>query len=299
MNLIARTLTGIVIVAIIAASILCGYGWCIAFFCFLTLAMTRELISIINKSKGIAISKWSVLPAALLFLSVPAAYAFVCCQPEASLIDCGFQYNGRAIAFLVLAGFLLSLVALMVYELFRKAASPVTHLSGSLMPLPYIAIPLALIPVLGLWCGSKTGVPYNGLMPMALFIFIWCNDVGAYCVGCTLGRHRLFPRVSPKKSWEGSIGGASITIAAAIIMALTMPHHFGFLPVWVWAVTAVITVIAGTFGDLVESLIKRELGIKDSGNILPGHGGFLDRFDSTLMAVPAVTAFLLLYGILC
>ena len=103
-----------------------------------------------------------------------------------------------------------------------------------------------------------------------------------------IGKHRLFERISPKKSWEGSIGGGIFSIASSFAFA----HFFPFMPVWQWAGLAVTVVIFGTWGDLTESLMKRQLGIKDSGNILPGHGGMLDRFDSALMAIPAAVVYL-------
>ena len=108
------------------------------------------------------------------------------------------------------------------------------------------------------------------------------------------GNHRLFERISPKKSWEGSIGGAVFSIIAAIVMA----HFFTFLSTSVWIGLGLTVVVFGTWGDLTESLMKRTLGIKDSGNILPGHGGMLDRFDSTLMAVPAAVVYLYLVGLI-
>ena len=116
----------------------------------------------------------------------------------------------------------------------------------------------------------------------------WINDTGAYCTGMLFGKHRLFERISPKKSWEGSIGGGVFSIIAAIVMA----HYFPFMPISIWIGLALTVVIFGTLGDLTESLLKRTIGIKDSGNILPGHGGMLDRFDSTLMAVPAAVVYL-------
>jgi phosphatidate cytidylyltransferase len=101
-------------------------------------------------------------------------------------------------------------------------------------------------------------------------------------------KHRLFERISPKKSWEGSIGGGVFSIIAAIVIA----HYFPFMSISIWIGLALTVVIFGTLGDLTESLLKRTIGIKDSGNILPGHGGMLDRFDSTLMAVPAAVVYL-------
>ena len=135
---------------------------------------------------------------------------------------------------------------------------------------------------------------YNPILPLSIFIFNWVNDTGAYCTGMLFGKHRLFERISPKKSWEGSIGGAVFSIIAAIVLA----HFFTFLSTGVWIGLGLTVVVFGTWGDLTESLMKRTLGIKDSGNILPGHGGMLDRFDSTLMAVPAAVVYLYLVGLI-
>jgi len=158
----------------------------------------------------------------------------------------------------------------------------------------YIALPLSLLNVLAYrWNG--TGVQYTYLTPLSVFVFLWINDAGAYCVGSLLGRHKLFPRVSPGKSWEGSIGGGLLVIAVAVLV-WHLTEQYGVndlgLSAVEWAGLGLVIVIFGTWGDLIESLFKRTLGIKDSGNILPGHGGMLDRFDSTLMAVPAAVVYL-------
>ena len=120
------------------------------------------------------------------------------------------------------------------------------------------------------------------------FLLVWVNDTFAYLSGSLFGKHKLFPRISPKKSWEGSIGGGVFSIASSFVFA----HYFSFLSVWEWAGLALVVVIFGTWGDLTESLMKRQLGIKDSGHILPGHGGMLDRFDSALLAIPAAVVYL-------
>ena len=126
------------------------------------------------------------------------------------------------------------------------------------------------------------------MLPLSIFIFTWVNDTGAYCTGMLFGKHRLFERISPKKSWEGSVGGAAFSLLAAAVMS----RFFPFLSLPQWMGLGLTVVVFGTWGDLTESLLKRTLGIKDSGNILPGHGGMLDRFDSTLMAVPAAVIYL-------
>jgi phosphatidate cytidylyltransferase len=160
----------------------------------------------------------------------------------------------------------------------------------------YIAIPFSLLNVLAFTATPDGRVMFNTILPLSVFVFLWMNDTGAYCVGSLLGRHKLFPRISPGKSWEGSVGGAIVVllVAWAIHYFLLDPDHTGkaMLSLIEWLGLGLVVVIFGTWGDLVESLFKRTLGIKDSGNILPGHGGMLDRFDSSLLAIPAAVVYL-------
>ena len=142
---------------------------------------------------------------------------------------------------------------------------------------------------------------YGLLLPLSIFVFLWCNDTGAYISGSLLGKHKLFPRVSPAKSWEGSIGGGIIVCLIAWLMSYidhnNVLESFGATPTGLstlqWIGLGLVVVFFGTWGDLVESLFKRTLGVKDSGNILPGHGGMLDRFDSSLMAIPAAVVYVM------
>lgn len=132
------------------------------------------------------------------------------------------------------------------------------------------------------------------MIPLCVFIFLWANDTGAYCSGSLFGKHKLFPRVSPGKSWEGSIGGAIIVLLVAWLIGYldAQNGNESGLTILQWMGLGLVVVVFGTWGDLVESLFKRTLGVKDSGNILPGHGGMLDRFDSSLMAMPAAVIYL-------
>jgi phosphatidate cytidylyltransferase len=123
---------------------------------------------------------------------------------------------------------------------------------------------------------------------MGCLFLLWASDSGAYFAGTKFGKTKLFERVSPKKSWEGSMGG----FAASMLVGVVLGRYFTSLPLWQWLVIGLIIVVAGTYGDLVESLFKRSIKIKDSGSIIPGHGGFLDRFDGLLLSVPFIVAFL-------
>ena len=135
---------------------------------------------------------------------------------------------------------------------------------------------------------------FDYLLPLSIFIFLWANDTGAYLSGSLFGKLKLFPRISPKKSWEGSIGGGILVLIIAGVIGYYANSgnntHLLSMPEWIGL--GLVVVIFGTWGDLVESLLKRTIGIKDSGNILPGHGGILDRFDSSLLAIPAATVYL-------
>ena len=153
----------------------------------------------------------------------------------------------------------------------------------------YVALPFALLNVLAFQTiPTETVSQYLFIFPLSIFIFNWMNDTGAYCTGVLFGKHPLFKRISPKKSWEGSIGGAVFCMAAAFALA----HFFPIYSTGEWIGLSLTVVVFGTWGDLTESLMKRQLGIKDSGNILPGHGGILDRFDSAMLAIPAAVVYL-------
>ena len=185
--------------------------------------------------------------------------------------------------------YLALIIYLIISELYLKRANPIINWAYAMFSQLYVALPFALLNVLAFQSNPNTDrVEYNAILPLSIFIFIWLNDTGAYCVGSLIGKHRLFERVSPKKSWEGSIAGSIVAIAASFVFA----QYFPFLPTLAWIGLSIIVVIFGTWGDLSESLLKRQLGVKDSGQMLPGHGGMLDRFDSALIAIPAAVIYL-------
>ena len=190
--------------------------------------------------------------------------------------------------------YLLLLLYLMISELYLKKASPMLNWAYSMLSQLYIGLPFALLNVLAFHTDPEySSVSYNPILPLSIFIFLWLSDTGAYCVGSLIGKHRLFERISPKKSWEGSIGGGVVAIGASFVLA----HYFTIMSMWEWTGLALVVVVFGTWGDLTESLLKRQLHVKDSGTILPGHGGMLDRFDSALMAIPAAVFYL--YALTC
>lgn len=159
------------------------------------------------------------------------------------------------------------------------------YLPGGLL---YIALPLFFFHLASLGpepVQESPGMEYKPLLALNLFVLIWCSDTFAYLSGKAFGKHKLFEQVSPGKTWEGFAGGLLLTTAFSFLLA----HYFG-IPYRVNALVALCTVVFGTLGDLVESMLKREFGIKDSGHILPGHGGMLDRFDALLISLPFTTA---------
>lgn len=185
--------------------------------------------------------------------------------------------------------YLLLIIYLLISELYKKQPNPVNNWAYSMMSQIYIALSFSLLNVLAYHSDAATSInQYNPILPLSIFIFNWVNDTGAYCTGMLFGKHRLFERISPKKSWEGAIGGAVFSMIAAYVLSI----YFPFLNTMEWLGLGLVVVVFGTWGDLTESLLKRTLGIKDSGNILPGHGGMLDRFDSTLLAIPAAVCYL-------
>ena len=178
-----------------------------------------------------------------------------------------------------------------IIELFRKKEQPFLNVGYTILGLIYVVIPFAMLYHLGYYSNySFNGPEFNFQIILGFFILLWASDTGAYLAGKFLGKHKLFERISPKKTWEGSIGGALLSIGIALLLS----KYFTSISMIDWLVISIITVVMGGLGDLVESMLKRSLGIKDSGKILPGHGGILDRFDGLLISIPFVYCYLLM-----
>jgi len=181
--------------------------------------------------------------------------------------------------------YLLYLIIRLVLQLYSQESSPLTNLAYSYMGQMYIALPLGLM---SMYYTLPDGKP----LLMAMFVMIWLNDTGAFLVGSAIGKHKLFPRISPNKSWEGFMGGVIFSIASAFIFKYCFPIHFENISIYSLCGMGAVVGAFATWGDLVESLIKRTLGVKDSGKLLPGHGGILDRIDSLLLVIPASLLYL-------
>lgn len=176
-----------------------------------------------------------------------------------------------------------------ICELWRKSEHPLPNIGATLMGVLYVAVPFSLL-YLFVYSGHSDffGSLFHKLVLLGFIVTIWANDVCAYLVGWAFGRHPLFPRLSPKKSWEGFIGGVVGAVCFGLLAAWFLNDSYG-----AWAGLAIVASVTGVVGDLVESMFKRAAGVKDSGTLIPGHGGVLDRFDALLLATPFVFAYLL------
>lgn len=268
-NFIQRAITGIIFVAVLTGCIIGSPFSFGILFAIISGMATYEFCNLANKLEDVDINR------------------NICTLGSVFLFFCFFYYGINPTDTGIFIPYLILLVYLMISELYLKKSNPIHNWAYSMLSQVYVGLPFALLNVLAFQSIEATSY-YQFILPLSIFIFIWINDTGAYCTGMLFGKHRLFERISPKKSWEGSIGGAIFCIAAAFALA----HWVPVMNTMEWIGMALTVVIFGTWGDLTESLMKRHLGIKDSGNILPGHGGMLDRFDSAIMAIPATVVYL-------
>ena len=275
-NFVVRTITGTLLVAIMVAGFLNPKAM-VFLFALITGLSVWEYTGLVNGIDDVRVNRFiSTVAGVYLFLAVAA------------------WRMGLVANFIIVVPYLLTIVYLFVSGLFTCSKNPVADWAYTMLGQMYVALPLSMINILAFEVDGQWGVNFDSLLPLSIFIFLWTNDSGAYCCGSLLGRHKLFPRVSPGKSWEGSIGGCVLVLAVAALIGWwanngDMKHQLGMAA---WMGLGLVVVVFGTLGDLVESLFKRTLGIKDSGNLLPGHGGMLDRFDSALMAIPAAVIYL-------
>ncbi len=287
-TLILRSITGVLFVVVMVAGILWSPLTAGLLFLLITALSVWEFTGIVNMRADVHVNRFITTVAAVCLYLGLYGYA-------AGIDD----------AMPLLVPWMAGIVYLLISELYLGHTSPLNNWAYTLMAQVYVALPFALTPMMVFAdiCGDEAvqcGTTHGQWLLMAVFIFLWCSDTGAYCTGSLIGRHKLFPRVSPGKTWEGSIGGGLLALAASQLIVWLGPQQsmddgctlvYGLTRLQ-WAGFALVVVVFGTWGDLVESLIKRQLGIKDSGNILPGHGGMLDRFDSSLLALPAVMVYL-------
>lgn len=292
-NFIVRSITGILFVVAVVVCFLNVVSM-MAFFALVTGLTLWEFTGLVNDREGVKVNRFiSTAAGVYLFLAV------------------GVYCSGATPAS-VFIPYLLTIIYLFISELYLRNEDAVNDWAYTMMSQLYIALPLSCINMLAMrettieTEGGLSGtgeITYCMLLPLSIFVFLWINDTGAYITGSLLGRHKLFPRISPGKSWEGSIGGGIFVLLISQLIAYIDHENFiesmniaSSAPTGLtsleWMGLGLIVVFFGTWGDLVESLFKRTLGIKDSGTILPGHGGMLDRFDSSLMAIPAAVVFL-------
>jgi phosphatidate cytidylyltransferase len=185
--------------------------------------------------------------------------------------------------------FIILFFILLVIEMYRNNSNPFGNIALTLMGVAYISLPLSLLTFLVI---PKLDGLYTPYILITVFILIWAFDTGAYLTGIAFGKHKFFPRLSPKKSWEGLIGGAIVTVLAALIIS----HFYHIIDTRGMIFAALLTALGATFGDLAESMLKRSVDIKDSGKLLPGHGGLLDRIDSLLFVGPIIYVFISFYS---
>lgn len=268
-NFVKRTLTGIAFVAVLLGCTFFGQlSFSILFF-VITVLGVWEFYSLSetvgNKPQKIA----GTLASAVLF--------------KTSALFCMHIYDHRILLLNIPFIFLI-----FILELYSKSDNPFQNIAFTILGIMYVALPFSLLNYITTYGGN-----YSYEILFGFFFILWSNDTGAYLAGSAIGKNKLFSRVSPGKTWEGSIGGA----IASYVVAYFISGWYTSISRLDWMVITTILVVIGTLGDLVESLFKRSINVKDSGNILPGHGGILDRFDSLILATPFVFTYLYMKGL--
>lgn len=263
-----RAITGLFFVIVMLASVLLGPYVFTGFFLILSAFCLYEFYGLVKQAGIKPNIETGILNGIILFAAVAASFYDV---PSA-----------KKLLFLPM----LTMPAIFIRELFKRSSAPFTDIAYTFLGIIFTIAPFSFFHALGFATGK-----FDYHLPLGFMLMLWANDTGAYLTGRAFGKHKLFERHSPKKTWEGFIGGVLISAGAGALLS----HYFvTSLSLNNWLTIAVIISCIGTMGDLVESMFKRSINVKDSGGILPGHGGLLDRFDGLLMAAPVVYAYVYL-----
>ncbi|MDR2937877.1 MAG: phosphatidate cytidylyltransferase [Prevotellaceae bacterium] len=266
-NLLLRALSGAVFVAVVVGSLLCCER---AFAAVMLLCMVVSMHEFFGISRALGVKPQYGLGMTIAVVMFAAGYIIAF-----EKVDFFNEQN------LIFAPIPLCMLVFFV-ELFRKNAQPFTNIAYTLLSLMYVAFPFALMSAV---------YSANAEIMLCFFILLWANDTFAYLFGITLGRHKLFPSISPKKSWEGYVGG----IISVVVCSCFLHRAFNDIAMVHMVAVGVIISVTAVLADLVESMLKRSAGVKDSGKIMPGHGGLLDRFDAALLSLPLVFVYVMVF----
>ena len=266
-NLVVRALSGAVFVVLMLGAIwLSSFYFAIVFLAFAFLGL-KEFYALSSHIEGVKVNNWLAIAGGLLLFAIACGVSFL-------------QWSPASFAL-----YPIYIPILFIPELYRSEGTPIQNLAVSLMGHIYVALPFTI------FCLIE---PISKELVLAFFVLIWASDTGAYLVGVCIGKHKMFERISPKKTWEGFFGGLVFALGFGYLFYrlnwVELPHA----DLWFWMILSALIFVVGVFGDLVESLFKRSVGVKDSGNIMPGHGGMLDRFDSACLAAPVLGAIFLI-----
>lgn len=268
-NFVERLLTSILFVIVLIGSIILSELASSLLFFFIILLCQQEFYSFFKLTNFFPQRNIGMLGGSLFFF--------------ANVFTRQLDHDSNALFLIVPLVFLIFIV-----ELFRNRPHPIQNIAATILGIIYIAVPMTLLHELAFYDNYSFHGEYNHQILIGFFLILWANDTGAYLLGRKFGKTPLFPRISPKKTWEGTIGGVLMGLLFGYINGLI----FDKLSILNWMGVAILVVIFGSLGDLVESLFKRSLDIKDSGKLLPGHGGVLDRFDGIFIAAPLIYTFL-------
>jgi phosphatidate cytidylyltransferase len=269
--LVTRAISGLVFITIIIGALIGGFYPSLILFSILSFIGTLEFYKLANK------------------FSRPFVYTGALFSSLIILLFGYFIHHDNS-AYWIFSIWILFIIVFIFQLLSSKSSSSIADISVTIGGALYLAIPLLSLILLAVISSDKF-IDFNWKIPLSIFILTWVNDTGAYLSGRSFGKHKLFERISPNKTWEGSIGGLILSLVASVIL-----HHFWAtysLPIWL-GVSVLVSVFAN-IGDLMESAFKRNANVKDSGSIMPGHGGILDRFDAVLLTAPIVLAYLLTF----
>ena len=279
-NFIVRTLSGAVLLLVILGALCFGYYGYLALLLLITMVGVWEFYNL-SKAKGYEPQRgWGLVLSLFVFLTGAVL--------GSGIVNC--SDNGLMLSLFMLCVVVLLIGVVFFVEVFRNRALPIANVATTLTGALYVALPMALMAVVSLMLDGD--FEWRARYFLFYLFLVWGNDVFAYLAGVTMGRHKMCERLSPKKSWEGFVGGVAGSLAVGALAAYCLDESYAM-----WMGLAIVVSLSSVVGDLVESMFKRDAGVKDSGNLIPGHGGILDRFDAFILSAPFAFIYLIIVNL--